>query len=595
MAGEGGHMPPVSAAAATGGQQQQAPSMTTPSSSAAAGLPPVASSGPMSALSAVTTPAAAASQLQQQQQHLSYQMQQFNQNQAKTQQQQQAARVQYAQSSQLQVPASQQLMAPTQVAGNPLSRSGSGQRLSHMPQQQQQHYNTQFLSSSSVATSGVSSQTMLMAQQRAAAAGQAQLQQQQQRPSSVLQPVQSRPGIYGLQQQQPQQQLAPGSYAHHLNPAQSTGGVVARPAAVQQGTPQYGVQSQLSLPQQHAMQARQKQVQGQMQPPTPFQTTAPSPVQQAMAMGRPGAGLASPQQQQQNQQQQRLTQQLQQQNNPSRPSSQPQQTALSNLSKVPSSSVGGAALQMQGLVVPGAQQSQQATWQPKPTGYQQQHQTQLPQQRAQVIGSSNQQRPATPTISTTPQSSTTAQQPTSNMPSAAVTSITQPPDYSTGHILGKRSIQELVAQVDPQEHLDPDLEDVLLEIADDFIDSVTSFACTLAKHRKSSVLEAKDVLLHLEHNWHITVPGFGSEEYRPYKRQSISETHKQRLALVRKSAAAAGQPGTESKGAIAAAGAPVTNPSGTVSTPNKAALSSVAAASLASPMASAGLPRVPRI
>jgi hypothetical protein len=229
--------------------------MITPSSSAAAGLPPVASSGPMSALSAVTTPAAAASQLQQQQQHLSYQMQQFNQNQAKTQQQQQAARVQYAQSSQLQVPASQQLMAPTQVAGNPLSRSGSGQRLSHMPQQQQQHYNTQFLSSSSVATSGVSSQTMLMAQQRAAAAaaGQAQLQQQQQRPSSVLQPVQSRPGIYGLQQQ-PQQQLAPGSYAHHLNPVQSTGGVVARPAPVQQGTPQYGVQSQLSLSQQHAMQ-----------------------------------------------------------------------------------------------------------------------------------------------------------------------------------------------------------------------------------------------------------------------------------------------------------------------------------------------------
>ncbi|KAI5006838.1 hypothetical protein ZWY2020_040801 [Hordeum vulgare] len=73
----------------------------------------------------------------------------------------------------------------------------------------------------------------------------------------------------------------------------------------------------------------------------------------------------------------------------------------------------------------------------------------------------------------------------------------------TNQLLGKRKIQDLVAQVDPLGKLDPEVEDLVLEIADDFIESVTAFAVPWQSTGKR--------------NWHLTVPGFSKEDKNPQR------------------------------------------------------------------------------
>ncbi|KAJ8027215.1 Transcription initiation factor TFIID subunit 12 [Holothuria leucospilota] len=101
-------------------------------------------------------------------------------------------------------------------------------------------------------------------------------------------------------------------------------------------------------------------------------------------------------------------------------------------------------------------------------------------------------------------------------------------------VLSKKKIQDLVKEIDPNTQLDEDVEEMLLQIADDFIENIVTAGCQLAKHRKSSTLEVKDVLLHLERNWNMWIPGYSSEESRQHKRPAATESHKQRLALIRK-------------------------------------------------------------
>lgn len=64
-------------------------------------------------------------------------------------------------------------------------------------------------------------------------------------------------------------------------------------------------------------------------------------------------------------------------------------------------------------------------------------------------------------------------------------------------MLNKQRITELVREVDPTEQLEEEVEEMLLSIADDFIESTVNAACRLAKHRGARSLDVKDVQMYL--------------------------------------------------------------------------------------------------
>lgn len=79
-------------------------------------------------------------------------------------------------------------------------------------------------------------------------------------------------------------------------------------------------------------------------------------------------------------------------------------------------------------------------------------------------------------------------------------------------LMSSKAIKDLFSRVGDADDsfaiIKPEVEQILLELADNFVENVTSFACTLAKHRKSNTLEVKDLQLHLEKNWNMKVAGF---------------------------------------------------------------------------------------
>lgn len=124
-------------------------------------------------------------------------------------------------------------------------------------------------------------------------------------------------------------------------------------------------------------------------------------------------------------------------------------------------------------------------------------------------------------------------------PALSTPAILKLPPYEmqSDRVLSKRKLSELVKTVgadegDGETTIDGDVEELLLDLADEFVTNVTSFACRLAKHRKSDSLDVKDIQLHLEKNWNIRIPGYSSDEIRNVRKWQPNNAHNQRMTSI---------------------------------------------------------------
>ncbi|KAF1930247.1 uncharacterized protein M421DRAFT_58267 [Didymella exigua CBS 183.55] len=102
--------------------------------------------------------------------------------------------------------------------------------------------------------------------------------------------------------------------------------------------------------------------------------------------------------------------------------------------------------------------------------------------------------------------------------------IHRPPPFQLegdgDRVLSKRKLDELVRQVTggSEEALTPEVEEAVLQLADDFVDNVISNACKLSKLRDSPQLDIRDIQHVLERSYNIRIPGYASDEVRTVRK-----------------------------------------------------------------------------
>ncbi|KAG6010577.1 hypothetical protein E4U21_005930 [Claviceps maximensis] len=335
--------------------------------------------------------------------------------------------------------------------------------------------------------------------------------------------AQARPMPQPPHQPQGHNQVKTDQPHHHPTPSVNTAqapGPAARHQTPQSGTPVTAGGLTRALSHSAAMTlANQRAVNTpgsastQVQQPSNSSSITGGPVNQAMVPG-PGAVQPSHQQQQQQPQHQHQPQQPQQQLQPQQ-QPQPQQQQ---------------------------QSQQQPQQQPQQQGHSHAHPTQSPTTQSPTPPHSKMPIPRQlpEKITAIPQGVTlgggvSAGRPTMPQGSGTLGGVmNQPPvakipayshDAEGDRVLSKKKLDELVRQVcggsgDSQDgnHLTPDVEESVLNMADSFVDNVLQASCRNAKERGSKVLEIRDIQLVLERTYNIRVPGYSSDELRTVRK-----------------------------------------------------------------------------
>lgn len=116
---------------------------------------------------------------------------------------------------------------------------------------------------------------------------------------------------------------------------------------------------------------------------------------------------------------------------------------------------------------------------------------------------------ATPAGALSPTSATTTS--TTSSPRGATPSSpynsAQSAATTTKALTPNKQLGELLRAIEPRYCFHPAVEELLLEMASEFVQDVVGFSSKLAKHRRSTVLEPKDLQFCLAKNYGISLAG----------------------------------------------------------------------------------------